>query len=449
MTIEEGLALQQQGQLRKAEEIYRQILQIDPENSDALHLLGTIAFQAGKPADAVSLIQRAIALNPKNPHFYNNCGPALRMLGRFDEAVASYHKCLQLDSASPQAWYNLGKTLADAARPTEALAAYSRQLDLDPGHSSARWNRSLTNLLLGNFSDGWKEYEVRWEATPFKRRQLPRPPWQGESLSGKTLLIHAEQGLGDTIQMLRYGAMAEKRGARVILECQPELVNLARTAPGITSVLPRGVPLPDFDFEIPTMSLPLAFETNLDSIPAPIPYLHAAPEKIAFWKSRFGKLPPKRKFGIVWAGGEKNPANAQRSMSPTDFADLAKISDIEWISLQKGAASEQWKSAPFPIHNWTNEIHDFTDTAALISLLDGVISVDTAVAHLAGALGKPVWILITHVPDFRWLMDRADSPWYPSAQLLRQRSRGCWKAAIKSLAGELSRIRQASILGMG
>ena len=437
-SLEEGIAFQKKGQLRKAEEIYRQILHGNPNNADALHLLGTIAFRAGKPDDAISLIRRAIQKEPRNPHFYNNCGPALRELGRFDEAVLCYQECLRLDPAHPEAWYNLGKTLAEASRPAEALAAYNRQIDLYPDHLSARWNRSLTKLLLGDYAAGWSEYEIRWEATPVKRRKFSSPTWNGEPLSGKTLLIHAEQGLGDTIQMLRYASLLEKLGGRVILECQPELVNLARTVRGIADVIPQGAVLTDFDFEIPAMSLPCAFGTRLESIPAENPYIGVVPEKLAHWKARIEKLPPTRKFGMVWAGGVKNPANTKRSMSLADFAPFLKIPDMEWISLQKGPAAEQASVAPFPIHDWTSEIQDFSDTAALVSVLDGVVTVDTAVAHLAGALGKPVWIMITHVPDFRWLMDRNDSPWYPSARLVRQRSRDSWKEAIETLAAELS-----------
>jgi len=432
-SLKEGIAFQKKGQLRKAEEIYRQILQGDPNNADVLHLLGTIAFRAGKPADAISLIRRAIQNEPRNPHFYNNCGPALRELGRFDEAVVCYQECLRLDPAHPEAWYNLGKTLADAARPVEALAAYNRQIDLHLDHLSARWNRSLTKLLLGDYLAGWSEYEIRWEATPFKRRKFSSPSWHGEPLSGKTLLMHSEQGLGDTIQMLRYASLLEKLGGRVILECQPELVNLARTVRGIAEVIPQGAVLPDFDFEIPAMSLPFVFRTTLESIPAVIPYIGVFPEKLAYWKSRIEKLPPTRKFGIVWAGSLKNPANTKRSMSLADFAPFQKIPDIEWISLQKGPAAEQAREAPLPLYDWMGEIQDFSDTAALVSVLDGVVTVDTAVAHLAGALGKPVWLLLPYVSDFRWLLDRDDTPWYPYMKLIRQPVLGDWDGAIKKL----------------
>ena len=435
--LEAGILAQKNGKLREAEEIYRSVLRENPDHSDALHLLGTIAFRAGKPSDAVALIRRAIAINPSNPNYFNNCGPPLRMLGRYEEAAASYRECLRLDPCHTEAWYNLGKTFSDAGRPAEAVTAYNRQLELHPNHLSTQWNRSLANLLLGNFQDGWREYEMRWEATPFKRRQFPHPAWSGEDLDGKTLLIHAEQGLGDTIQMLRYATLAADRGARVVVECQPELICLAASTPGVTAVIARGEALPAFDFEIPTMSLPLAFGTTLETIPNKIPYLHAEAERISKWKTRLEKLPPTRKLGLVWAGGEKNPNNAKRSISLSDFNPLSKIPGIEWISLQKGPAASQSAATSFSIHDWTNELHDFADTAALVECLDGVVTVDTAVAHLAGALGKPVWILIPMAPDFRWLMDRADSPWYPTARLIRQRTHGAWSDAVENLATEL------------
>ena len=435
--VDQGVEWQRKGKLRQAEEAYRSVLRENPHHPDALHLLGTIAFQAGKNADAVALIRKAIAINPANPNYFNNCGPPLRMLGRFEEAADCYRKCLQLDPRHPEAWYNLGKTFSDAARPADAITAYTRQLELHPSHLSAQWNRSLANLLLGNFQEGWREYESRWEATPFKRRQFPHPTWRGEDLAGKTLLIHAEQGLGDTIQMLRYASIAADRGARVVVECQPELTRLAASAHGLSAVLARGEPFPPFDFEIPTMSLPLAFGTTLETIRNQIPYLCAKPARISKWQSRLAELPKTRKLGLVWAGGEKNPNNTKRSMTFSDFAALSKIPGIEWISLQKGPVAAQAASAAFPIHDWTNELHDFADTAALVECLDGVVTVDTAVAHLAGALGKPVWILIPIAPDFRWLMDRTDSPWYPTARLIRQHTHGSWSGAVENLVAKL------------
>ncbi len=420
--------------------MYREALKVNPENADALHLLGTIAFQAGKPEPAVRLIQRAIRINPNNSNYYNNCGPALRSLNRHDEAVACYQKALSLAPDHPQAWYNLGKTYFDSRNPAEAILAYTRQLELNPDHLSARWNRSLANLLLGHFAEGWSEYEFRWSATAasVSKRIFASPQWRGESLVGKTLFIHAEQGLGDTIQFCRYAALAADCGARIIVECQAELLGLLRSIPQISMLVRHGEPLPEFDFHIPMMSLPLAFQTSLENIPASTPYLHADPFRVLAWKSRLDDVGSPRNIGLVWAGGAKHPSNEKRSMHLSQFAPLAEISNISWLSLQIGPPSAQLANPPFPIVDWTSELHDFADTAALIQALDGVVTVDTAVAHLAGALGKPVWILLPFLPDFRWMLDRSNSPWYPTARLIRQPARGEWAVAIKNLVSSVA-----------
>ena len=443
--IERGLIFQRSGRLRKAESAYREALKADPENADALHLLGTIAFQAGKYEPAVALIQRAIRINPNNANYYSNCGPALRSLNRYEEAIACYHSAIALAPDHPQAWYNLGKTYFDSRKPAEALAAYTRQLDLNPEHSSARWNRSLANLLLGNLTEGWREYEFRWTATAASsaKRIFAAPQWSGEPLVGKTLFIHAEQGLGDTIQFCRYAALAADRGARVSVECQPELLGLLRSISQISTLVRPGETLPAFDFQIPMMSLPMAFETSLENIPSTTPYLHPDSARALIWKSRLEKLGSPQNIGLVWAGGEKHPSNEKRSMHLSQFAPLAELTGISWISLQKGSPSAQLAQASFPILDWTSELHDFSDTASLIQALDCVVTVDTAVAHLAGALGKPVWILLPFLPDFRWLLDRGDSPWYPTARLIRQTCQGDWRAAVQVLCSTLAIFRKA------
>lgn len=320
--IERGLIFQRSGRLREAESAYREALKAAPENADALHLLGTIAFQAGKYEPAVALIRRAIRINPNNANYYSNCGPALRSLNRYEEAITCYHSAIELAPDHPQAWYNLGKTYFDSRKPGDALAAYTKQLDLNPEHSSARWNRSLANLLLGNLAEGWREYEFRWSATAasVSKRIFAVPQWSGEPLVGKTLFIHAEQGLGDTIQFCRYAALVAERGARVIVECQPELLGLLRSISQISSLVRPGENLPAFDFHIPMMSLPMVFETSLENIPSTTPYLHPDSPRVLIWKSRLEKLGSPRNIGLVWAGGDKHPSNEKRSMHLSQFA---------------------------------------------------------------------------------------------------------------------------------
>ena len=433
--IEKGLKLQREGRLRDAEVAYRAALKLNPTNANALHLLGTLAFQVGKYEIAVQFIQRALKISPTSAHFYNNCGPALRALGRFEEAVDCYRKAMELQPSLPQVWYNLGKCYGEAGQPLNALDAYNRQLELDGGHPSARWNRSLVNLALGNFQDGWRDYELRWQATPAAvgRRNFKIPAWTGEPLNGKTLFIYAEQGLGDTIQFIRYGPLVVERGGRVVVECQPELVRLIQSMPSIEKVIPQGSPTPSCDFHIAMMSLPLAFQTRLETIPSQIPYLFAEQNESLKWQQRFACHSGRRKIGLVWAGGRKHPGDSHRSLKLKQLAPLKQFKQINLISLQKGEAASQAAESCFPLKDWTCELDDMSSTAALIMALDGVVAVDTAVAHLAGALGKRVWLLLPYVSDFRWLLGREDTPWYPQMKLVRQPSSGDWDGAINKV----------------
>jgi hypothetical protein len=433
--IAKGLKLQQEGHLREAEVAYRDALKLNPSNADALHLLGTLAFQVGKYEIAVQFIQRALKISPTSAHFYNNCGPALRALGRFEEAINCYRKAMELQPSLPQVWYNLGKCYGEAGEILNALDAYNRQLELGGDQASTRWNRSLINLVLGNYQDGWRDYELRWQATPAAvgRRNFAIPAWTGEPLRGKTLFIYAEQGLGDTIQFIRYAPLVVERGGRVIVECQPELVRLIQSMPSIEKVILQGSPMPPCDFQIAMMSLPLAFQTRLETIPSNTPYLFPDNQETLVWKQRLGFDKAKRNIGLVWAGGRKHPGDARRSLNLEQLAPLAQISGIHWISLQKGEPANQASASSLSLSDWTAELDDMNSTASLIMALDGVVAVDTAVAHLAGALGKPAWLLLPFVSDFRWLLNRQDSPWYPNMRIVRQSVLGDWAGAIKKL----------------
>ena len=433
--IEKGLKLQREGLLRDAEVTYRGALKLNPSNADALHLLGTIAFQVGKHELAVRLIKRAIELNPNNSHFYNNCGPALRALGRFEEAIKCYQKTISLQPNHPAAWYNLGKCYGEAGQPERALEAYNRQLELGGDQAGTRWNRSLANLALGNFQDGWRDYELRWQATPAAvgRRNFTIPDWTGEPLNGKTLFIYAEQGLGDTIQFVRYAPLIVERGGRVIVECQPELVRLIQSMPSIEKVIPQGSPTPSCAYQIAMMSLPLAFKTRLETIPSHTPYLFPEDQESSIWRKRLGSEKAKRNIGLVWAGGRKHPGDARRSLNLDQLSPVAQIPGIHWISLQKGEPANQASGSVFSLSDWTSDLDDMHSTAALMMALDGVVTVDTAVAHLAGALGKPVWLLLPFVSDFRWLLNCEDSPWYPNMRIVRQPVLGDWDGAVKKL----------------
>lgn len=466
------------GNLAEAERIYREILSLDPRHADALHLLGVIAFHAGRTDAACDLIQRAIALNPSVPEYHSNLGNVLKEIGSTEDAIASYRCALALRPGFADAQYNLGNAYAKDERLDQALECYQASLQLRPVYppgwvnignalrslgripealdyydrvpstaaefSETRWNRAIALLLSGDLARGWQEYECRWnlERAKPRRRNFAQPAWDGENISSRTILLHAEQGFGDTLQFIRYAPLVAAGGARVVVECQPELAKLIRGMDGIGSVLSTGEKLPDFDLHLPLLSLPRIFRTTLDTIPASVPYLHLDSARARRWARMLASGRKKRfKVGLAWAGGTSDP---KRDCSLAALGPLAAAFNTVFVSLQKGEAAAQAANPPpgMELLDMATELHDFTDTATLISRLDLVISVDTSVAHLAGALGKPVWTLLRFAPDWRWLLGRADSPWYPTMRLFRQSEPGVWRVAIATVARELSILAQ-------
>jgi hypothetical protein len=299
-------------------------------------------------------------------------------------------------------------------------------LSADPNDASSRLHLAFLLLLRGRFEEGWIEYEARWasEEAESQRRPLPHPRWQGEEIGDEILFIHAEQGLGDTLQFCRY--LPEiARTRRVILEVPEQLFRLFQGFGGVEQVVCAGTVPPEFDRHSPLLSLPYIAQTNLDTIPADIPYLSADTEATAIWRGRLAALPG-LKVGLVWAGGTKMQRDYERSIPLERFARLAGLEGVSFVSLQKGDAAAATPPAGLELHGWTDELTDFADTAALVEALDLVISVDTATLHLAGALGKPVWLLNRFIPDWRWLLNREDSPWYPTLRQFRQTKPGDW-----------------------
>jgi tetratricopeptide (TPR) repeat protein/ADP-heptose:LPS heptosyltransferase len=574
--FQQGLALHQQGRLAQAGESYRQVLELQPEHADALHLLGVVAYQSGDPLQAVELIGRAIALNPGNanahsnrglalqgltrpaealesydralelkPDYaeaYSNRGNALKDLKRLDEALDSYDRALELKPDFAEAWNNRGFALqelrqldealesydraielspgyADAycnrgnvlqelERLDEALVSYDRAVALDPGNAEAHYNRglalqelkrledalesydraielkpryvdaynnrglvlkelkrldealdsyhravelkpdfadghlnlSLCRLLMGDFARGWKGFEWRWQSVQLESsRNFTQPLWLGaESLQGKTILLHSEQGLGDALQFCRYASLASASGARVILEVPKPLTALLRNLAGVAQVVEKGTALPPFDFHCPLLSLPLAFKTDLNSVPSFKSYIGSNPRKVADWRVKLGER-TKPRVGLAWRGSAMHKNDRNRSIA---LANLVKDlpPQFQYVSLQKETtdADEETLGLRRGILHFGEQLDDFTDTAALCELMDVVISVDTSVAHLAGAMGRPVWVLLPFIPDWRWLLDREDSVWYPSARLFRQERNRDW-------AGVIDRVRTALI----
>jgi Tfp pilus assembly protein PilF len=440
MSINETLALavahHQAGRLAEAEKVYQQVLLADPGNANALHLLGVLANQSQRFLAGFELISRAIAAQPE-AEFYLNLGTSLNGLDRVDDAIAAYQKALTIKPDYAKAHYNLGNALHRARRWREAIAAYRIAIALRPDDAEYHWNLSLDLLAEGELEEGWKEYEWRWRVRGLRLGE--RPPgaiWDGGDLTGRTILLHSEQGFGDTMQFIRYVPEVAARGGKILLRCEKELMRLMKCVPHIAQFITPEEALPHYDFCCPLMTLPAIFKTNLGAIPAPIPYLRPDPELAAQWRARLpadGRI----KVGLVWANKPFPP----RCPRAHEFAPLGNIAGAWFCSLQKPlrAGTPIAPLVGVPLADWTDELRDFADTAALIDGLDLVIAVDTAVVHLAGAMGKPVWLLLNDVPDWRWLHDRADSPWYPTVRLFRQPRRGDWATPIEQITEALMR----------
>jgi hypothetical protein len=359
--------------------------------------------------------------------------------------VSHYRNALALRPDYADAWLNLGVALKDLMRLPEAIACYRQAIALEPANAEAHSNLGIALLAAGELPEGWREHEWRWK-TPHliaARRDFGVPLWRGEPAEGRTLLIHAEQGFGDTLQFCRYASMASARGMRVIMEAQPPLVRLLRTLTGVDVVLARGDPLPAFDLHCPMLSLPLAFGTSLETIQSSGRYLHADPARVAEWRDRLAAVDAaSTRVGLVWAGNPRRHSRGltavdrRRSISPERLAPLLRLPGLRFFSLQKDGPRPAGHIAAL---DFMTEMEDFADTAALIMNLDLVISVDTAVAHLTGALGKPVWLMDRFDTCWRWLTGRSDSPWYPNLRLFRQPRPGDWDTVLDAIARELTR----------
>lgn len=403
---------------------------------------------------AAESYRRAVDLRPDLAITHLNLGNALRDLDVPLEALASYERALAADPNSADALINRGIVLADLRRFDEALACFeqvvARLENADTAHPSlaeAYWNMALVKLLLGDFESGWRLYEWRWRreqgtASRHTERHFPQPKWLGDGdIAGKTLLITSEQGLGDILQFCRYAPLVAERGARVLLEAPAPLAHVLVTLPGEVTILDGGGPLPDFDLHCPVMSLPLAFGTRLTSVPNATPYLGVGDEKRRAWQFRLGtrRLP---RIGLAWSGSASHAGDGKRSLRLDSLVPLLSL-PLEFHVLQKDIRphDEAVLRENDALHRHDTELNDFSDTAALIDAMDLVITVDTSVAHLAGALGRETWLLLPFAPDFRWLLDRTDSPWYPGMTLFRQRARGDWAGVVADVAARLGSER--------
>jgi cytochrome c-type biogenesis protein CcmH/NrfG len=476
--------------------MYGELLARNPEDADALHLLGMLFHDTGRFDSALGSIARAIELRPETPYYHSNLGNVLQQLKRFDDAELCYRQALRLDPQLAEAHNNLGNALSELDRVPEALRSFLDAIQRRPGYHEAYAN--LGNVLLkqklypealacyreaarlapeyegyrgrvalalgkcaeaqarlhnhdgavqgylsaldlaqdepdlhlglahsllamGRMEAGWREAEWRWRVCEYPNLSFPQPVWDGRPLDGRRILLWAEQGYGDTIQFVRFAEQVKRAGGKVVLECQPRLARLMRTCPWLDEVVPFGDALPSFDVHAPLQSLGRILRTGLAQIPASIPYLSADPELA---RQRVMTQSGGCRVGIAWSGNPENKYDVERSIGASQLADLKSVPGVEWFSLQK-------EDVP----------GDFADAAALVANLDLVISVDTAAAHLAGSLGKPVWTLLPYAADSRWLLDRGDTPWYPTMRLFRQPTAGDWDSVLARVRAELERFR--------
>jgi len=398
--------------------------------------------------EALESYDRALALRPDFAEAHSNRGSVLQELRRFEEALASYDRAIMLRPDFAEAHSNRGNALNELRRFAEALKSFERALSLRSDFPDAHFNEAICRMLTGDLIRGWEKYEWRWETAQLRseRRNFAQKQWTGSAeLAGKTILVHAEQGFGDTIQFCRYIPRLAERAARVILEVQKPLRKLMSTLPGGAQIISRGDPLPDFDTHCPLLSLPLAFGTRLETIPSETPYLWAEQSKASAWRDCLGKHERPR-VGIAWAGNpRKELPNAsridrQRSIEFDRLGPILRVTDCEFYSLQKGddaVAQLRDSTMRHRVIDWTEDLNDFSDTAALIENLDIIIAVDTSIAHLAGALGKPIWLINRYNTCWRWMLDREDSPWYRTARLFRQDERRDWAHVIEHVAATL------------
>jgi len=445
-----GNALKGNGQLDEAIDAYLRAIAQRANYAEAWGNLGSALNAKGQHDEAIAAYRRAIALNSSNPVTHYNLGNALKDKGQLDEAIAAYRRATTLKPNYPDAHFNIGTTQGSKGKLDQAIAAYRRAIALEPDYAEAHWNLALALLARGEFQEGWKEFEWRWECKDLpRRRTFPQPQWDGSPLEGRTILLHSEQGLGDTIQFIRYAPLVAERGATVIVGTVPELHRLLQGTAGVTRWLSQGETIPPFDVHCPLMSVPAVFGTTLETIPRHVPYLQADADAIARWRTELAADSNRFKVGLAWAGNPTHVNDRNRSISLAALAPLAQAqggNGISFYSLQKGEAG---KEAKVPLQGMqlidrTEDLKDFADTAALIANLDLVICVDTAVAHLTGALGKPVWMLLPFTTDWRWLLKREDNPWYPTMRLFRQPARGDWGSVIKRVGEALSVTSNAS-----
>ncbi len=475
-----ALASEQQERFGEAVAALREALRLNPQHALGWNRLGALVLRLGDANEAVSACAYALMLQPDFVPAHDNRGAALFRLGRWDESAAHFREVVRLQPKSAAALNNLGQALTEQGQLDEAVACLQRALDLaprrveiphnlgvalmrlnrlndadtcfaraiqlQPEHAEAHFYRGIVALTQGAYERGWHEYAWRWKCKEFQPRSFPQPRWDGSALSGRTILLYAEQGLGDTLQFIRYARLLKDRGATVLFECPGPLLRLLGNNRDIDRLVATGDVHPEFDVHAALLDLPGILGTSLKNIPATTPYLTADPSLVAAWTQELANLPG-RKVGIIWRGKPRRHYDPLRSVALRQFEPLARVPGVHLVSMQKGAGAGEVAALAdvFPVLDIDARLDEqhgpFMDTAAIMKCVDLVISVDTAAAHVAGALSVPVWILLPYAADWRWLRDRDDSPWYPSARLFRQTRPGDWSELFERVCGALTQVR--------
>jgi len=474
-TLESAVRHHNAGRLSEADGIYQDILKADPNNADALHLLGVLNHQTGKSDVAVNLISKALTINPAYAEAHSSLGAIYRSLANFDEAVACYQTALRINPDYADAHYNLGNAFLELGQLDEAVCCFQQTLNLTPGNAKAHHNLGnayrelgrideaiaccrraiasdanyaeaysnlgILQLLSGDFLNGWGNYARRWQTVDFSksRRAYQEPYWDGRDFHGKTLFLYPEQGLGDFIQFARYLPVVAQKGGQITLEVPTALYDLYARLEGADVVVQTGQSPDPFDLHAALMDIPGLLGTTLQSIPPWQGHLQVPGDLVEKWKTRLGAYQGLR-VGMVWAGNPGHKNDIRRSIDPALLKPLCSLNDVKIFSLQVGRDGEAVENFGSKVIDLSADLTSFSETAALMMNLDLIISADSAPAHLAAALGRPIWTLLPYLPDWRWLLERADSPWYPGMRLFRQNKRDDWQAVIERVGEELLRL---------
>jgi tetratricopeptide (TPR) repeat protein len=446
-----GWQIHQQKRLFDAEQIYRKVLSQAPNDANAWCYLGIAMHDQRKFAEAVECYRKALAINAKFPIALNNLGNSLRYVNCIDEADACFQKAIDLKPDYLNAYKNRGTLHVWTGSLALGLKYYEEALKINPNEGELHRNLGVIYLLQGRFEEGWREYRWRWRVGDLHRPNIQAPVWDGSNLKGKRILLSVEQGLGDTIHFVRYAEILRNQGAKTVVYCQPPLMALLQNSSNIGPVYPNSLAYDQpTDFQCSLIDVADILKTDTTNIPGRCPYIEPAQHLVQYWQQRFPKSSAVKRIGIAWQGNPDHQADVFRSVPLKAFEPLAELPNVELVSLQGGFGSEQiatWKGAR-PILALGNEIDKssgaFMDTAAIMRQMDLVITSDTSIAHLAGALAVPTWIAVGYIPDWRWLLEREDSPWYPTVKLFRQPKLGDWESVFCRMRDRLASTQDAT-----